>query len=97
MDGDPIANLRGFEKFRGGAMDQIGGIGGQRRVTAGELDSVTAAGEGEPVMEVDRMEEGFQFVKAIRPPTKDVLQQINFAGRQFFQGHHCRLVEPRFP
>ena len=34
----------------------------------------------EPVAQIHRMQDGFQFVKAIGPPAEDVQQEVDLAG-----------------
>ena len=79
MDANPVPASGRLEKHRGGAVDEIPRISRQRRVIAGQLNSNTAAREGQSVVQLHRLHDGFQLVKAIRPPAENV-QQIGRAS-----------------
>jgi hypothetical protein len=44
-------------------------------------------GEGQLVTQRHRLQDGFEFVKAIRPAAEDVEQEVDFAAGQAGEGH----------
>jgi hypothetical protein len=57
-------------------------------MAAGQLEPRAAPAEREPIAKVDRMEDRFQFMKAIGALAQAVQEQVDLAGRFFFQRRH---------
>jgi hypothetical protein len=51
------------------------------------LDTPAATRETEAVAQADRVQHGLEFVKSVGAFAEDVQQQVDFAGRFFFQRH----------
>src|ERR1051325_902769 len=94
MDLHSVADVGGLQKTLRGAIDEVGGVGGERRVVAGELDSGGRLFEGKAISERDGMEKGFEFVKAVWAFAQDVEEKINFAGGETFEGHALKRKAP---
>jgi len=87
MDFYAGGNLRRREKRGGRAVNEVFGIGRQAVFAAGQLNPYSAALENEFVKQVHRLHDGFEFVKAVGAPAEDVQQQVDLAGRFFFEPH----------
>jgi hypothetical protein len=72
-------------------MHEVAGIGGKRGIAAGQLDTPAATLERKQVANVDGVQDRFQFVKTVRSFPEDVQQEVNLAGRVFFQCHRASL------
>jgi hypothetical protein len=70
-------------------VNEIARIHRQRGVTARKFDRAAATFERQPVAKIDRLHDGFEFVKTVGAPAEDVQQQVDFAGRIFFEAHGC--------
>jgi hypothetical protein len=81
----PLADLRGLQKPGGRAMNEIARIHRQSCVAARKFDRAAATFERQPVAKVDRLHDGFEFVKAVGPFAEDVQQQVDLAGRILFE------------
>ena len=53
-------------------------------IAARKLNSISTALKRQFIAEIHRLHDGFEFVKAVRPPAEDVQQQVNLAGRFLF-------------
>jgi hypothetical protein len=80
MNANATADLRGLQKPGGRAVNQIARVHRQRGVTARKFDRVAAMFERQPVAKIDRLHDGFEFVKTVGPFAEDVQQQVDFAG-----------------
>ena len=87
MDFYSIMNVGSMEKAMGRATNQISRVGRQSGIIAAKLDSGCSFFEGERIIEGDRMEKRFQFMKAVGTFAQDVEEEINFAGGEAFEGH----------
>src|SRR5438132_1484252 len=87
MNPHTLANFGFLQKQRGGAMHEISRIHRQQRMVAREMQSMRDPRERQVIKHVDRVHDGFQFVKTIRASAENVKQQVDFAGRFFFQRH----------
>ena len=66
-------------------MDEIARVGGKGGIATGQFDTRSCAFEGQPIENGHRVQDRFQFMKAVSPLAEDVEQQIDFAGRLLFQ------------
>jgi hypothetical protein len=87
MNTDTVGNPGRLQKRSRRAVNEILSVRRQRRVVAREFDAVRVALESQPVTDIDRMQDGFQFMKTIGASSEDVQEQINFARRFFFEAH----------
>ena len=87
MNAHPVADFRGLQKPGGGAMNQIARIRRQGGVAARQFDRTAAAFKRQPVAKIDRLHDGFEFVKSVGPFAEDVQQQVDFGGRIFSERH----------
>jgi hypothetical protein len=93
MDTDPSANICRLQERLGRAGDQVPRVGGQGGVAASRLNASACAHEAQSVEHLHRMHDRFQLVKTVRTPSQDVEQQVDLAGRVFFQvGHEANLA-----
>jgi hypothetical protein len=77
----------GGEEKPGRTTNQIAVIGGQAWVVTSELQTLRGGLAGQRIVEGNRVENAFQFVKSIRPPAQYIEQQIDFTRGLLFQRH----------
>ena len=82
-----VLDLRRLQEHRRRAIHQVPRVRRQPGRVAAQLDALACPREAQPVEHPDRMQHRFQLVKAIRAPAENVQQQVDFAGRLFFQCH----------
>ena len=79
MNADAFADAGGFEEvFRGGE-DEVPGVRRQKGVAALEAEPGAAALEGEGIVEVNRMQDGFQLVETVGALAQDVEEEVDLA------------------
>ena len=94
MDADAVGDVRGGEKRGGGAVDKVFRVGRQFRMAARKLQAGGGALKGHLVAEVDRLHDGLQFVKTVGAFAEDVQDEVDLAGRFFFEAHcHFRKAK----
>jgi hypothetical protein len=72
MQNDAVLDLCGITKGFGGAINKIAGIGWQRRLAAGQLDSAAGPLKSKAVIYGHWMHHRFKLMKAIRPFAKSI-------------------------
>jgi hypothetical protein len=87
MDFDPRWNLCRSQKIFRSAINQIFRITRQCFIAARKLNSISTTLKSQFVAEIDRLKNGFEFVKAISAFAEDVQQQVDFAMRFLFERH----------
>jgi hypothetical protein len=75
MDAHAFPDAGGLEEALGGGKNEVLGIGRQKRVVAFEAQLRAVTLEGKSIVEVDRMEDGLQFVEAVGTPAQDVEEE----------------------
>ena len=80
MNADAFADAGGFEESLRGGKDEVFGVRGQKRVAAFEADPCAVALEGEGIVEVDRVHDGFQLMETIGTLSQDVEEEVDLAG-----------------
>ena len=95
MDAHAVIDFRLLKKNSRSATNKVIGICRQRRVAAGELNPLAAMVKRQPVENIDGVHDGFEFVKTIGAFAQDVQEQVDFAGRLFFERHEFRPPELR--
>jgi hypothetical protein len=73
---------------------EIGAIDRQDRVAAGKLDAGSAAGKGQVIAKIDRLHDGFQFMKTIGTFAEDVEEEVNLAGGWESEAHSIKQNAP---
>jgi hypothetical protein len=68
-------------------VNEILRINRQAGIGARKLNPGPAARKAQLVAEIDRVHDGFKLMKAVGAPAEDVQQQVDLAGRFFFQAH----------
>ena len=86
VQADALADARGLEKQLGGAIGQVARVRRQSGLGAGDFKALAGPAEREPVLHPDGLHDGFQFMKPIGAPAKDVKQQVDLAGGLSFKG-----------
>jgi hypothetical protein len=75
-----VVNIRRRKEGRGGAVHEIPAIAGQASIAAGKLETVAGAIKNQVIAIINRLKNGFQFVKPVGTFAEDVQEQVDFAG-----------------
>jgi hypothetical protein len=87
MNANAAADLRGLQKPGGRAVNEIARIHRQRGVAARKFDRAAATFERQPVAKVDRLHDGFEFVKAVGRLPRMFSSRLTLQGEFFFERH----------
>ena len=88
VDSDAFANAGSLEKLGGRAVNQVLRSRGQLRLVARKLNGIPPLRKAEMVAPTNGMHHCFQLVEAVRALAENVQEEVDFAGRVFFQ--ECR-------
>ena len=87
VQADALPDACRLEKELGGAIGQIARVRWQSRLVARHFKSLAGPAQGQTVKHRHGLHDRFQLVEPVGTLAQDVQQQVDLAGRLFFQGH----------
>lgn len=80
VQADAVVERGGFQKRCRRAMHEIGRIHRKLGIAARQRDAAASELERQLIAKLDRVHDGFEFMKTVRSPAKNIQQEVDLAG-----------------